>query len=152
MTPDELRSAAGLRFDDAKEQLYYLPDSFIQNTIKAYNTSATTSTGYSAAGMPTGAYVAPASTADCIQIYNGQCAPLTLYLRGPAFWNFDMSVVKRVRFSESKNFELRGEFLNAFNRTNFNGTTCASSSQTCGQLSGTQGGPRNIQVVLRINF
>ncbi len=152
ITADQLRDAAGLRFDDAHKQVYYLPDSIIQNTIKAFNTSATSLTGYSASGAPTGAYVAPVNTTDCIQIYSGQCAPLTLYLRGPAFWNFDLSAVKKIRFTEQKNLEMRGEFLNAFNKTNFNGTTCQSNSQSCGQLTGTQGGPRNIQVVLRINF
>jgi len=67
-------------------------------------------------------------------------------------WNFDLSLVKKVRFTEQSNLEFRGEFLNAFNQTNFNGTSCASTSQTCGQVSGQQGGPRAIQLVLRINF
>jgi hypothetical protein len=48
--------------------------------------------------------------------------------------------------------EFRGEFLNAFNRVNFNGTTCTSSSQPCGQVSGMQGGNRIIQLVFRVNF
>ena len=54
--------------------------------------------------------------------------------------------------TEQSNLEFRGEFLNAFNRVNFNGTSCASTSQTCGQVSGQQGGPRVIQLVMRINF
>ena len=153
MTADELRDVMGLRFDDGNRQIYYEPEDIRLNTIKAYNTSATTSTGYSTAyGVPTGRYVAPANTANCIQIYNGQCAPLTLYSRGPSFWNFDLSLVKRIRFTEQKNFELRGEFLNAFNKTNFTGTTCAGSGETCGQVTGTNGNPRNIQIVMRFNF
>ena len=39
-----------------------------------------------------------------------------------------MSLVKRFRFTEQKNFELRGEFLNAFNNINFNGLRAASAS------------------------
>jgi hypothetical protein len=153
MTPDELRKVVGLRFDDANKQIYYEPADMIKNTIAAYNVSATTSTGYSTAfGVPTGSYIAPANSGGCIQVVDGDCAPNTLYVRGPGFWNFDLSMVKKVRFTEQSNLEFRGEFLNAFNRTNFNGTSCASTSQTCGQVSGQQGGPRVIQLVMRINF
>jgi hypothetical protein len=160
MTLDELRSAAGLRFDDANRLVYYLPDDIIQNTIKAFSTSAITSTGYGSYGVPTGRYVAPASTADCIQIYSGQCAPYTNYIRGPGFMRFDLSLVKRIRFTESKNFELRAEFLNAFNNVNFYGVTCASSSLTCGQVTSAytdareqvDPGGRLVQLVMRINF
>jgi hypothetical protein len=63
-----------------------------------------------------------------------------------------MSLAKKVRFTEQSNFEFRGEFINIFNNVNFNGTTCTSSSQTCGQVSGMQGGNRVIQLVARINF
>lgn len=153
MTADDLKSSAGLRFDDANRQIYYEPEDVRLNTIKAYNYNATDPTGYSQSfGIPTGRYISPANTADCIQIYGGQCAPLNLYVRGPIFWNYDLSLVKKIRFTEQKNFELRGEFLNAFNKTNFTGTTCASSSQTCGQVTGTNGSPRNIQIVFRFNF
>jgi hypothetical protein len=153
MTADDLRGVMGLRFDDVNRQIYFEPEDIRLNTIKAYNTSAITSTGYSTAyGVPGGRYIAPANTANCIQIYNGQCAPLTLYGRGPSFWNFDLSLVKKIRFTEQKNFELRGEFLNAFNKTNFTGATCASAGDTCGQVTGSNGNPRNIQIVLRLNF
>jgi hypothetical protein len=71
-----------------------------------------------------------------------------------------MSMVKRIRFTETKNLELRGEFLNVFNNINFYGTTCASTSASCGVItsdyvdaSNTQDpGGRLIQIVLRINF
>jgi len=153
MTPDELRKAVGLRFDDANKQVYYEPEDIRINTIAAYNTDATKPNGYSTAwGVPTGRYVAPANSGDCLQVYSGQCAPLTLYVRGPKFWNFDLSLVKRAYFTEQANFELRGEFLNAFNNVNFNGTTCASASATCGQVTSTNGTARRIQIVLRLNF
>ena len=153
MTLQDLRSAVGLRFDDANKQVYYEPEDIRLNTIAAYNYSATTTTGYSTAfGVPTGRYVAPANSGGCIQVVAGDCAPNTTYVRGPWFWNFDLSLVKRVRFTEQSNFEFRGEFLNAFNQVNFNGTTCTSSSQTCGQVTGMQGSNRVIQLVARINF
>jgi hypothetical protein len=161
MTPDELRKSVGIWHDDAAKLTYYLPKDLIDNTIKAWNVSATTSTGYSTSfGVPTGRYVAPANTQDCMQIVSGQCAPLTLYIRGPKFTRFDLSLVKRIYFTERVNFELRGEFLNAFNNINFYGATCASSSQTCGQVTSAYTDPnqqqdpggRLIQFVGRINF
>ncbi|MBZ5496278.1 MAG: carboxypeptidase-like regulatory domain-containing protein [Acidobacteriia bacterium] len=161
MTLNDLKDAVGLYFDDVNRQIYYVPNDIRTNTIAAFNTSATTSTGYSTSfGVPTGRYVAPASTANCIQIVSGDCAPYTNYVRGPIFTRFDLSLVKRVRFTETKNFELRAEFLNAFNYTNFYGTTCASSSQTCGRVSSAYSdrngqvdpGGRLVQFVVRLNF
>ena len=66
--------------------------------------------------------------------------------------NLDMSLVKQIRFTEKKNFELRAEFLNAFNKINFNYVTGPGSSQTWGQVSSSQSGGRIIQFVLRLNF
>ncbi|MBZ5499741.1 MAG: carboxypeptidase-like regulatory domain-containing protein [Acidobacteriia bacterium] len=157
MTLDDVRNLAGLRFDDVNRQLYYFPADVIANTIAAYNVSATSSTGYSPAyGVPTGRYFAPAnsnySVDGCLQVVTGDCAPYSNYIRGPRFINFDLSLVKQIRFTESKNFEIRAEMLNAFNYVTFNAAMCASSSASCGQFSGTQSGPRNIQAVLRFNF
>jgi hypothetical protein len=162
MTAQDLRNSIGLRFDDAHKLVYYEPADIVTNTIAAYNVSATTTTGYSATnGVPTGRYIAPAnSNPGCIQVVSGDCAPYTLYVRGPRFQRFDLSMVKRIRFTETKNLELRGEFLNAFNNINFIGQTCASTSASCGTItsaytdsSNTQDpGGRLIQIVLRINF
>lgn len=161
MTLKELQDAVGLRFDDAAKLAYYEPEDIRINTIAAFNYSATTTNGYSAAwGVPTGRYIAPASQADCLQVVNGDCAGYTTYVRGPMFKRFDISLVKRIRFSETKNFEIRGEFLNAFNAINFNGTTCAGSGSTCGLVTSAYTDPnqqqdpggRLIQFVVRINF
>ena len=161
MTLADLQNAMALRFDDANRLVYYEPEDIRINTIAAFNYSATTSTGYSTAwGVPTGRYIAPANSGGCIQVVSGDCAGYTTYVRGPRFTRFDISLVKRIRFSESKNFELRGEFLNAFNNINFTGTTCASSSSTCGQVTSAYTDPnqqqdpggRLIQFVVRINF
>ncbi len=169
MTLQDLRDSLGLRFDDAKKLIYYEPADIIQNTIAAFNTSATTPNGYSVAfGAPTGRYIAPANTSTCMQIWSGQCAPLTNYVRGLRFQRFDLSVVKRIRFTESKNLELRGEFLNAFNNINFNASngictpsgSSTSVTSTCGQFAASYRDPnqqndpggRLVQLVLRVNF
>jgi hypothetical protein len=153
MTLSDLQNSLGLRFDDANKQVYYMPEDIRINTIAAYNVSATTTTGYSSAfGVPTGRYIAPANSGGCIQIISGDCAGLTNYVRGPRFQQFDMSLVKRIRFTETKNFELRAEFLNAFNNINFLGSVYTGTSQTGGQLGSTNSNPRYIQAVLRLNF
>jgi len=97
---------------------------------------------------------------NCVQIVSGDCAPRHHYVRGPQFTRIDLSLVKRIRITERKNFELRAEFLNAFNYINFYGNTCASNSLTCGQVGSAyrdesnqqDPGGRLVQIVLRINF
>ena len=137
MTINELKAEYKLR-DDGKN-LYLLPQDIINNTIKAFSTSATSATGYGASGAPSGRYLAPASSANCIQVFPGQCAPETVFVTGPAFIRFDLSLVKRILINERFNFELRGEFLNAFNNANFTNLTGAAftspTSPTFGQVT-----------------
>ncbi len=162
MTQKEFRDAFGLYFDDANKLVYHLPKDIVDNTIKAFSTSATAATGYGASGAPTGRYLAPAGGPNCIQVVTGQCAPRDLYVNGPMFTRFDLSLVKRVRFTERVNFELRAEFLNAFNNINFFGNTNITNfnNPTFGQVTtsyrdvnNTQDpGGRLGQIVARINF
>src|SRR5262249_13726727 len=119
MTMKDLREEFKLRFDDAKGVVYILPQDILDNTIRAFNTSATSATGYGSLGPPTGRYIAPANNPSCIQVYSGQCAPQNVFVTGPKFTRFDLSLKKQVKFTERFNFELRGEFLNAFNNINF---------------------------------
>lgn len=165
MTYQDLRNAIGLRFDDANKILYYLPQDIIDNSYKAYNYSVNSAgvSGYTL-GVPTGRYLAPAGMSgggNCVQIVTGDCAPRHNYIRGPMFTRFDLSLVKRIRFTENKNFELRGEFLNAFNNINFNGySSLTGSSTSFARISSAytdasnqqDPGGRLIQIVLRINF
>ena len=72
MTDKQLQDVFNLRFvnDSAgKTHVYMLPDDIIANTILAFSTSATSATGYSSAGVPTGRYFAPASGPDCVNGY-----------------------------------------------------------------------------------
>ena len=77
MSLDELRDSYKVRFDDATGNIFMLPQDIIDNTIKAYSTSATTASGYGALGPPTGRYLAPANGADCIQEVRGGTARRT---------------------------------------------------------------------------
>jgi carboxypeptidase family protein len=164
MTMKDLQKVFKLRFDDAAGVVYMLPQDILENTIRAFNTSGTSATGYSDRGVPTGRYIAPANSASCIQVFNGQCAPQSVIVTGPKFVRFDLSLKKQIRLSERFNFELRGEFLNAFNNINFfnpstNATTTPSNERfmqvtaAYQDPSNTQDpGGRLIQLVARFNF
>src|SRR5262249_4668933 len=95
----------------------------IENTVKAFNVSATSPTGYSNLGAPSGRYIAPANGPDCVEVAvgAGQCQGRfrSLVLTGPTYVRFDLSAVKRVRLVGRTTFEFRGEMLNAFNHPNF---------------------------------
>jgi Carboxypeptidase regulatory-like domain len=97
-------------------------------------------------------------------------------LSGPIFWQADMILAKRLRVSETMNFEFRTEVFNIFNHTNFanpsttlNNALSASfqpnqpftqtaAGQTFGLLRSTVGrtvglgSNRQIQFALRFNF
>lgn len=162
MTQKELSKAFGLYFDDDKKVIYHLPKDIVENTIKAFSTSPTSATGYGDQGPPTGRYLAPANNQSCIQVVTGDCAPQNLFVTGPMFTRFDLSAVKRVRIKEKVNFELRGEFLNAFNHINFLGSTNLTNynNQLFGQVTSSfsdtnntqDPGGRLIQIVARFNF
>src|SRR5262249_43178988 len=85
MTREDLQKALKPRFDDANGFTYFLPQDIIDNTIKAFNVSATSASGYSGRGAPTGRYIAPANSANCIQVVRGDCGFTNLFVRGPIF-------------------------------------------------------------------
>ena len=127
-------------------------------------TSATSATGYSSRGVPTGRYIAPANGLNCIQAFSGQCGPQSVFAYGPKFVRFDLSIKKQIRISERYNFELRTEFLNAFNNINFfnpstNETTSFTNDRFMQVTAAYQDpsntndpGGRLIQIVARFNF
>jgi len=169
MTRSELQDMIGPR--KTGSVVYYLPQSVIDNTIRANNFDPTSTTGYSAQGVPTGQYIAPANSANCIELFTGQCGGNRLILYGPMFTRFDISAVKKVKITERVNVELRGEFLNAFNNIDFvigsAGNNTNSITSTANRASATFGqitnayqdtsttndpGGRLVQLVLRLNF
>jgi len=161
MTREDLQKALKPRFDDAAGFAYFLPQDIIDNTIRAFNVSATSATGYSTRGAPTGRYIAPANSSSCIQVVRGDCGFTNLFVRGPIFTRFDLSAVKRFKFTERMNFEFRAEFLNAFNNINFlypTGFTFTSDdfgklTSAYRDVNNTQDpGGRLIQFVGRFNF
>jgi hypothetical protein len=155
----------------------FLPDDIILNTQRAFTFSSTNASGY--ATPPTGRFIAPAGFGGCIQRFVGECGYSDLVLHGPRFVRVDLSVVKRIKFTENTNLELRAEFLNAINNQNFfiGGSPATDAAQittsttspvttyngaTFGQLltgsayqdvsTTNDPGGRVVQFVLRFNF
>jgi hypothetical protein len=109
---------------------YVFPDDVILNTRRAFGVDPSSSTGYSALGVPEGRYIAPANSADCIELKEGDCGSRALLVKIPFFTRFDIGVTKRFPLRGSANFEVRFDLLNAFNNINFNPWTPDDDSLT----------------------
>jgi hypothetical protein len=72
---------------------------------------------------------------------------------GPGQKNLDLSVVKFIPIKESVRGELRAEFFNLFNWTNFaNPNSNIAVPATFGRITATSSGPRVIQFALKVSF
>ena len=80
-------------------------------------------------------------------------------LREPNNYNDNMGFIKRTRIAETVNFELRAEFFNIFNRTNFSIGAGAipprpnvADPLNFGIPAGPRTGARTGQIAAKINF
>jgi hypothetical protein len=168
MTADDVQGLFKLRIDDAGQQVFMWPQDIIDETVKAFSVSATSPTGYSALGPPSGRYFAPPNGPDCIEVDNGadygDCGMRSLVVTGPMYQQHDISIAKRVNLVGRSNFEFRLEMLNAFNQHNFSpasGICLASTDSSCQgndpadyEVTGLTGtnSARVLQLVTRINW
>jgi len=180
MTARQLEDNIRIR-KTANHLVFWLPDDIIQNTRAAFancipGTAGCTANGFGTAlGDPTGRYIAR-PTLNCIQSYTGQCGFTQLIIHGPRFTRMDLGIEKKFKISETKNVELRFEFLNALNNIDwrlgsFSSDTVAIgaagvptfTSASFGQLQGSDTAYRDVsttndpggrvgQIVLRFNF
>ena len=119
MTVDELQREYYVRVDDTKT-VRMMPDDIILNTQRAFSTSATTADGYSGLGAPTGRYIAPASSPDCVRVRAGDCSePQTIFLSAPLFTRFDLSVRKQFSLGGRRTIDISYDVNNLFNNINF---------------------------------
>jgi hypothetical protein len=79
-------------------------------------------------------------------------APRTSNCYGPGYLNSDLSLNKDFRVTERVHAEFRAEALNAFNTPEFNGPNLAADSKSYGQITGTLGFPRLVQLGGRLTF
>jgi hypothetical protein len=158
MSADDVFDMYKLRIDHAGQKVWMLPEDVIDNTIKAFSVSATSPTGYSNLGAPTGRYFAPANGPDCIEPDNGanygDCGVRQLVVTGPMFQQHDISVGKRINLFGRSNFEFRLEMLNAFNQHNFSPVGGIGNDIADYEVTGLLGTntSRVIQIVSRINW
>jgi hypothetical protein len=148
--------------------IYVFPKDIRDQTIKANSISIGASGPTYTNGAPSGRFIAPAGFNNCQQAFSGGCGFQNLVIHGPRFTRFDLSVAKKVNFSEHINVEVRVEMLNAFNNINFLVGSAANDVNTLGGLSSTSfgrmtaayqdtsttndPGGRIGQLVLRLNF
>jgi hypothetical protein len=160
MSEKDLQDVYKLRTDPATGTIYILPDDIILNTRRAFSTSATSLDGYSSLGPPTGRYIAPASSPECIQLFPGDCAKRNIYLQGPNFTRFDLNAKKQFPLGGTRVFVLQVDVLNVFNNVNFNpvfnpgsGGGILQVNSAYQDVSGTYDpGGRLLQLVFRINW
>jgi len=122
MSPSDLQNLFQLRNDAAGRHAYMLPQDVIDQTINAFNVSATSPTGYAGA-PPSGRYFAPANGPDCIELDTaeryGQCASRSLVVTGPMFRQTDLTFTKHTRVTARSDFQIGLNILNVFNQPNF---------------------------------
>jgi hypothetical protein len=88
-------------------QVFYLPQDVINNSLAAWEVG-----GFTLANLdPSKPYIGP-------QFTPGQLG-YRIFLYGPWQQRWDLSVLKRTNIGEKRSLELRAQFLNAFNMTNF---------------------------------
>jgi Carboxypeptidase regulatory-like domain len=123
MTLDELQDAFEIRKERSSAgtvTVWSFPQDIVDNTRRAFNTDPTSATGYGAEGPPTGRYIAPLSSPECLSVYVGDCAPRQIKLLAPLFSRVDLRIKKRFPFATKAYVELDLEMQNVFDAPNFN--------------------------------
>jgi hypothetical protein len=176
MTKKDLQKAVGIYRDqpnsdnttNTRGDVWFLPLDIRLNTFRAFTSTFTSAGALYPNGPPSGRFIAPNGFANCQQGYLGQCGFNNLVLKGPSFFRFDLSLAKKIKFTERMNLEMRAEALNAFNNINWlvgsagndvnaiggQGAATFSRYTAAYQDISTTNDPggRLIQLVLRLNF
>lgn len=152
----ELRKMFKLRINE-NNRVFMLPQAVIDETVKAFSTSPTTATGYGSLGAPSGKYFAPAMGPNCLETISanyGDCGTRTLSVRGPAFKEVDISIMKLLPIVKNIRAEFRIEMLNAFNSVNYVPVTGLGTNPASYEISAQTGTnpARVVQLVSRISW
>jgi len=81
----------------------------------------------------------------------GTCAPQLSHLRGPGYYDWDISVQKNFSLTERFKLQFRADFLNAFNYVNLQAPNTNIGQASTGVIQATQS-PRNIQFALKLYY
>ncbi|MCC7237460.1 MAG: hypothetical protein IT163_19285, partial [Bryobacterales bacterium] len=82
----------------------------------------------------------------------GTVGPYLPNIRDRHWISEDMNITKMFKFDEHRSAEIRGTFLNPFNRHGIGGLQTSIASPLFGQYTGQQMGARNIEIALRLTF
>lgn len=82
----------------------------------------------------------------------GTLGPILPNVRGPHLTYEDLAIEKTFAFAEMRSFQIRGTFLNPFNRHGRAHPVTNISDPFFGQITGQGTGPRNIELSARITF
>jgi len=160
MSLEQLQNEYSFRIDGSNV-VTMLPQDIILNTQRAFSTSATSATGYSALGPPTERYIAPSDTPTCIALRTGDCgAPDRIFLTAPLFTRFDMTLRKQFPLGGRRTFDLQLDINNVFNAINFTPVFNPSNAATQFQTNNIyqdisqsfDPGGRLGQIVVRFNW
>lgn len=81
----------------------------------------------------------------------GTCAPQLSGLRGPGYYNWDISLQKNFQLTERYTLQFRSDFLNAFNAVNLGAPQTTVAQSNTGVITTAQPA-RNIQFALKFIF
>jgi len=154
MTLDDVQKLFKLRMVN-DTIVYAWPQDIIDETIKAYSTSATSPTGYGALGAPSGRYFAPANNPECTETISnnyGDCGVRSLIVTGPLVANVDMSLRKRVNITGRVVYEFSLDVFNVFNRITWVPTTGIGQTQLVDWQAGLPSSARTMQIGTRITW
>jgi len=82
----------------------------------------------------------------------GTLGPILPNIRGPHLTYEDLAIEKTFPFGEARSFQIRGTFLNPFNRHGRGNPVTDISNPFFGQITGQGTGPRNIELSARFTF
>lgn len=135
LTKEQIKDLIGYR--STPQGLYYIDPSVISPT-----------TGRAANGFGS----TPFSGQVFFNVNPGQTGNVErLFINGPRFWNWDASIMKNFRITETARFQFRAEAFNVTNSTRFGSPSLNINSATFGRLT-SAAAPRVIQFVGRLEF
>jgi len=73
-------------------------------------------------------------------------------LNGPSYFDFDLSITKRIRITERVRFELKGTAINVLNHPNFIYGPLNFDSTNFGRITSQRGTTRNMNIIAQLTF
>jgi hypothetical protein len=123
MSAQEVQDNFKIRFatdpTTGRTQVFSMSQDIIDQSRNAFDTSATSSTGYGSNGPPTGKYLAPAGGNGCFYLFVGDCGEQEYYFKLPLFSRVDMTLKKKFQIASKTSFSLQFDVLNVFDNVNF---------------------------------